>query len=60
MQKYTKDAMRAIRTGYSEKRYDLKNKLQIQSNTVTNTNDSFSSKVDQTLPFKVYGKNKAA
>ena len=27
MQKYANGAVRAIRTGYSEKRYDLKNKL---------------------------------
>ena len=62
MQKYATGAVRAIRTGYSEKRYDLKNKLQFQNAHATLANDGNSQKglSDGGAPFKVYGKNKAA
>ena len=61
MHKYANAAVRAIRTGYSEKRYDLKNKLSIQNGPSGNTSlaDTQSQQRDN-VPFKVYGKNKAA
>ena len=54
--------MRAIKTGYSDKRYELQNKLLLQNvpNTSVQGSVTSSQKNDNTLPFKVYGKNKAA